>query len=263
VPSLATENFAEWEETMKSACSLLIAIASLLPITMPKSSSEKIVVDSLVAQTSDVTPAVSTVFAVLTKSIESKSATVGQELSLKTITDIVVKGELVVAKGSTLLGRVKEVVIKTKEAPQSVLAVIIEKAVANNGSEVPLQAIIAAVAAPQNNSLDSDPTYGMMHSNEPKMAGSAGSASRTGGLSASSKAGSNAAVATAELKGSMDHGLLLDADSQGAVGYEGLSISWQLTTPPPVTVFAIKGKNVKLDAGTQVLLRMATPRISR
>jgi len=248
---------------MKRASSLLIAIASLLPVTTIMSSQEDIVVHSLVAQTSEVNPSVSTVFAVLTKSIESRSATVGQALSLKTITDIVVKGEVVVPKGSNLLARVKEVVIKGKDAPQSVLSVIIEKAVANNGLEVPLQAIIAAVAAPQNNSLDSDPTYGMMHSNEPKMAGSAGGASRTGALSASSKAGSNAAIATAELKGSMDHGLLLDPDSQGAVGYEGLSISWQLTTPPPVTVFAIKGKNVKLDAGTQVLLRMATPRISR
>jgi len=241
---------------MGRATCFLIALASLLPVNIVKTTRAPAV------QTGD-TPSVSTVFAVLTKSIESKSATVGQELSLKTISDIVVKGELVIPKGSDLLGHIKEVAVKNKDASQSLLSVIIEKAVVTNGAEVPLQAIIAAVAAPQDNSLDADPTYGMMHSNEPRMSGSAAGASRSGGLSASSKASSNAAVATAEFKGRMDHGLLLDADSQGAIGYDGLSISWQLTTPPPITVFASKSKNVKLAAGTQMLLRMASPRITR
>src|SRR2546426_6599318 len=62
----------------------------------------------------------------------------------------------------------------------------------------------------------------MMHSNEPKMVGSRASTTASSGeLSASSKASSNAAVATANLKGSMD-ALRLDENSQGALGYEGV-----------------------------------------
>jgi hypothetical protein len=84
----------------------------------------------------------------------------------------------------------------------------------------------------------------------------------SGDLAASSKASSNAAVATAELKGRMET-MLLTEDSLGAVGYEGVSISWHLSIPPPLTVFSTKAKNIKLEAGTQMLLRMASPRLPK
>ena len=220
---------------------------------------------SVMAQTGNATPPVSTVFAVLTKSVESKSATAGQELILRTISDVVVDGEVIIPRGAQLLGHVSGVSIKGQGVPQSVLSVVIDKVARKDGTEMPVQAIIAAVAAPpQNNSLSSDPTYGMMHSMEPKMIGaSPGNATRTGGLSPGSKAGSTAPVATADIKGRMDEPPLLRESSQGAVGYEGLSLSWQLATPPPITVFAARAKNVKLLAGTQMLLRMARPRVAR
>jgi hypothetical protein len=215
---------------------------------------------SLVAQTNQ--SQVSAAFAVLTKSVESKSATINEELNLRTISDVVVSGEVVIPRGSKVVGHVAETITKGKDEPQSVLAIVVDKAVTVRGVEIPLQAIIAAVAAPPNNSLSADPTYGMMHSNEPKMVGNGpGSAASSGSLSSSSKASSTAAVATAEIKGKMDERSQLDENSQGVVGYEGLSLSWHLMTPPPVSVFACKGKNVKLEAGTQILLRMTTPRL--
>jgi hypothetical protein len=215
---------------------------------------------SLTAQTGEQNR-VSTVVAVLTKSLESKSATAGQELTLRTISDVVTNGAVVIPRGSKLVGHVSEVATKGKDEPQSVLAIVIDKAVVSGRVEIPLQAIIAAVAAPQSGSLSSDPTYAMMRSNEPKMVSARPSgAAASGELSASSKASSTAAVATANLKGSMDERSVLNEDSRGAIGYEGLSISWHLMVPPPVTVFASKGKSVKLEAGTQMLLRMAPPR---
>jgi hypothetical protein len=217
---------------------------------------------SVMAQTGD-QPRVTTVFAVLTKSLESKSATANQEVILQSISDVIVDGKVIIPKGSKLVGHVSEVATRGKDEPQSVLAIIIDKAVTTEGVEILLQAIIAAVARPKS-ALSSDPTYGMMHSNEPKMIGSgASSAASTGGLSASSKVSSTAAVATANLKGGMDESSLLNENSQGAEGYEGLSLSWRLMAPPPVTVFASKGKNVKLEAGTQMLLRMAPPRLAK
>jgi len=218
---------------------------------------------SLMAQTGD-RRQVSRVFATLTKSLESKSATVGQELALKTIGDVVVNGEVVIPTGSRLLGHVTRAVTRGKEEPQSVLEIVMDKAVIKGGEEIPLQAIIVAVAAPRDGSLSSDPTYGMMRSNEPKMVGvRPSSSSSSGELSASSKVASTAAVATAELRGRMDEPPRLNENSQGALGYEGLSISWHLMAPPPLTVFASDGKNVKLEAGTQMLLRMAAPRLAR
>ena len=47
--------------------------------------------------------------------------------------------------------------------------------------------------------------------------------------------------------------------SQGAYGYEEVAISWHLTMPPPLTIFATKAKRLRLESGTQVLLRMFPP----
>ena len=204
---------------------------------------------------------VSTAFAVLSKSLESRSSTIGDEVMLRTISDVLVDGQVVIPKGSKVLAHIAGAVIKGKDEPQSMLAVVIDKAISVDGVETPLQAIIVAIAAPQS-SLASDPTYGMLHSNEPKMIGT-GPRGAASGLSASSKANSNAAVATAELKGRMDESLWLTEDSQGAIGYEGISISWHLSIPPPLTEFRSKAKSVKLEAGTQMLVRMASPRLPR
>jgi hypothetical protein len=218
---------------------------------------------SISAQTRDASPPVSTVFAVLTKSVESKTATVGQELTLRTTSDVSVNGEVIIPRGSQLLGRVTEVITKSRETEPSI-SVVVEKAIKADGSTIPVQAIIAAVAAPQKKSLAADPTFEMMHSNEPKMTGAtSASTSSSGTLSPSSKSSSNAAVATAGVEGAADESPTLNENSQGALGYEGLSLSWRLLTPPPITVFATKGKNLKLEAGTQMLLRMAPPRASK
>jgi hypothetical protein len=61
----------------------------------------------------------------------------------------------------------------------------------------------------------------------------------------------------------MDGGLILTHDSQGAIGISDLTLSWRLNAAPAVTVFSSKGKNIQLNAGTQVLIRMATPQSAR
>ena len=205
---------------------------------------------------------VTSAYAILTTSVDTKSATEGQPLTFRIVADLVVKGIVVIPRDSTVYARISEVHAKSKDQPQSALAIVIEKAKRPDGIEVPLQAIIAAVAAPRDDSLSSDPTYGMLHSNEPKMSGSgAGSASRAGDLSPSSRASATAAVATAGINGPMEAGFVLNESSAGAIGYEGLALSWGLAAPPPFTIFVSKNKSIKLNAGTQLLLRMAPPRL--
>lgn len=206
-------------------------------------------------------PAVSTIFAVVVKRIEIKSASLDQELTLRTISDVVVDGVVVIPSGSRVVGHIVELATKGKESEQSILAIVIDKAVLENGREITLQGIIVAVAAPQDGSLPSDPTYGMMHSNEPKMTGTGPSTARPGELGPSSKVESTATLGTARINGEMRKGLLLNAESQGAIGFPGLSLSWRLTAPPAVTVFSSNRKEIKLDTGTQVLLRIARPEI--
>ena len=205
---------------------------------------------------------VTSAYAILTTSVDTKSATKGQQLTFRIVADLIVKGVAVIPRDSTVYARISDVQVKSKDQPQSALAIVIEKAKRPDGIEVPLQAIIAAVAAPKENLRSSDPTNGMLLSNEPRMSGSgAGNTSRTGDLTASSKASSTAAVATAGIKGPIEEGFLLNESSAGAIGYEGLTLSWGLATPPPFTIFVSKSKNIKLKAGTQVLFRMSPPRL--
>jgi hypothetical protein len=208
-------------------------------------------------------PAVSSIFAIVEKRIETKNATLNQEVTLRTIIDVVVDGTVVIPSGSRVVGHLVEVATKGKGSEQSILAIVIDKAILESGKEVTLQGIIAAVAARPDSSLSSDPTYGMMHSNEPKMVGTGptAAASRSGELSPSGKAESTATLGAARINGEMRKGLLLNTESQGAIGFSGLSLSWRLTAPPAVTVFSSNRKEIKLGAGTQVLLRIARPEV--
>jgi hypothetical protein len=215
----------------------------------------------LCGQMNDRSPQVTTVITVLTGSLDTKSAVAGQEFWLRTTSDIVVNGEMILPKGSKVLGHIAEAVAAAKGHPKSELWLIIDKAVNKAGVEISLQAIVAAIAAPNKDSLASDPTYGMLHSVEPTMRGtSARGTASTGTLAASSKADSNAAVATATLK-PMPREPMLQEDSQGAIGYEGLSIHWNFLVPPPITILISDKKNLKLASGTEMLLRMAPPRL--
>lgn len=218
---------------------------------------------SFIAQTSKVDPEVSTVIAILTKSIEARTNNAGDEITLRTINDLRVGGQIMIPRGSKLIGQLVEVASKSKDHPETTLAFTIESAKFKEEPEIRLQAIVAALAAPRRDSLATDPTFGMMHSNEPKMVGGANSTASSGSLSPSSKSSSNAAVATANLQGKLDQPTVLEPDSQGAVDIEGLTVAWRLMTPPPVTVISTKAKNLKLELGTQMLLRMAPPRPAR
>ena len=207
--------------------------------------------------------AVSTIFAIVVKRIDTKTASLDQEITLRTISDVVVDGVAVIPSGSRVVGHIVELATKGKGSEQSILAIVIDKAVLESGKEIKLQGIIAAVAAPPDSSLSSDPTYGMMHSNEPKMVGTGPSAAaaRPGELSPSGKVESTATLGAARINGEMRKGWLLNTESQGAIGFSGLSLSWRLTTPPAVTVFSSNRKEFKLEGGTQVLLRIARPEV--
>jgi hypothetical protein len=165
---------------------------------------------------------VSKVFAVLSTSIDTKTAARGDEVSLSTMNDLLVGGKVVIPKGSKLIGRVSSVSVRGKNAAKSALAIVIEKAIVQD-KEIPLQAIVAAIAAPATSNA------------------------------------SKAANAETQPEKPHDEVFLLKEDSAGAIGYQGVSLAWNLTIPPASTIFAVDAKSLKLVSGTQMLLRMIPP----
>src|SRR5882724_6814787 len=76
---------------------------------------------------SDNSPPVSKVFALLNKTVESKSAAVGDKLVLQTISDVLVDGQMTIPQGSKILAHIAGAITKGKAEPQSILAITVDK----------------------------------------------------------------------------------------------------------------------------------------
>ena len=175
---------------------------------------------------------VAKVFATLETSIDTLTSARDDRFTLVTINDVGIGGKVVIPKGSKIVGHVAGVTSKGKDASKSVLGLLIDKAVTDTG-EVPLQAIIVAVAAPKTT--------------EPQSSASAAA-------NVSDRAKTNAPVQAGDVT------RLLAENDQGAIGFEDVTISWHLSIPPPLTILATRGKRLRIEAGSQMLLRMMPPK---
>ncbi|HEY6971986.1 MAG TPA: hypothetical protein VJA94_22435 [Candidatus Angelobacter sp.] len=185
-------------------------------------------------------------FCALDQTLDFKTAKAGDKIALHLTRDLVVNGKTLMPRGSVLSATV------TDAKNGNAVSILLDKATPKPGQDVPLMGIIAAVASPPG-TLPDDPLYAMNASSEPTQ--------RTGNLPITSVASSGAAVQTAQLEGQNRPKSNLQEDSSGAIGIDGLKLNWVLDKPPATTVMTAKKKNFKLPRGTEVLLRMAPPRM--
>jgi hypothetical protein len=176
------------------------------------------------------------VFATLETPVDTLTSARDDGFILVTINDVAVGGKIIIPKGSKIFGHVAGATNKGKGASKSVLGLSIDRAVTANG-EVPLQAIIVALAAPKKSESESSASTNTSVSNQPK---------------------TNAPPRTVINSG--DVSLLLADNDQGAFGFEDVNISWHLSIPPPLTILATRGKRLRIEAGSQMLLRMMPPK---
>ncbi len=192
-------------------------------------------------------PPIALAFVELRHGFDLSKAEVNQQLELELSKPIEDSHRIVVPRGAIIHARVSAVDKSSKHPRVSLVLDDIEL----NGKKIPITGIIAAIAPRAGADLASDAHYGMMASNEP--------ISRDPNRSVSTEA--DAAVSTAtKLNKEGDHGISLAADSSGAIGIDA-KLDWQLATPPPATVIEAKGKHLTLLSRTQMLIRMAPPRV--
>jgi len=185
-------------------------------------------------------------FCALDHTLDFKTVKAGDKIGLHLTRDLVVNGKTLMPRGAAL----SATVVDTKNG--NAVSIVLDKATPKPEQEVPLMGIIAAVAAPPED-LANDPFYGMNHSTE--------ATQRTGNAGITSVATSGAAAQTAKLKGENNPKSNLKEDSSGAIGIDGLTLNWVLDKPPATTVITTKKKNFKLPSGTEILLRMAPPKM--
>lgn len=185
-------------------------------------------------------------FCALDQTMDFKTVKAGDKVALHLTRDLMVNGKAVMPRGTAVSATVADV----KDG--NAVSLVLDKATLKPGQDVPLMGIIAALATPPRDLTD-DPFYSMNRSAEPTQ--------RTGNSGITSTASSGAAVQTAMLKGENGPKSNLQEDSSGVSGIDGLKLDWVLNKAPATTVLTAKKKNFKLAKGTEVLLRMAPPKM--
>lgn len=217
----------------------------------------------------------------LIKPLDAKKNKPGDEVSAKVTQDVKSDGKVVIHKGTRLVGHVTEAQARTKEQANSTLGIAFDKAVLKGGEEVSFNSVIQAVAPPVQATVSTTADENANLGAAPAMSGgprAAGGGGLVGGVNstaggavsgatgtvtgaATGAADTTVSAATRTAGGLGAQGNLTSA-SQGVIGLQGLA----LNTPTAVTgsvqgsaqgsVISSRSRNVKLDSGTQILLRV-------
>ena len=213
-------------------------------------------------------PAGTIIPAELSKSVDAKKAKPGAQVVAKTTHDKLVNGRLVIPRNSKLIGHVTEAKAREKGESGSTLGMAFDKVVMNDGREVPLNATIQAIAAAQNNAaVSNEPMMGQPTGapggaapGRPGSGGVIGGVGHTAGdvagtaTSAAGDVGRTAGSTVGGATGAAGNARL-NTNSQGVIGLSGLSLNTAASANEG-TVISSQNKNVKLDSGTELMLRV-------
>jgi hypothetical protein len=195
----------------------------------------------------------------LTKTIDAKKAKQGDPVDAKTAIDLTRNGQVVVPKGAKLVGHVADAKSKQKGESDSTVTIAFDEMVTKDGQRVPMPATIQAIRAwpQQANSPASAPEPAATTPNTAAgggaMAGGAGRPVSTAPGQPGASEYPNANTATsAPNTGAAEGEAPLTGETQGIIGLPDLSLS----NSPAGSVITSDKKNVKLESGTQLLLKV-------
>jgi hypothetical protein len=228
--------------------------AQLTAQNVSQSQSSAVASKDTTAATNQIAPG-TIIPAELAKTLDAKKAKANDEVVAKTAQDLLAHGQIIIPRGSKVMGHVTEVKARSKTEPQSVIGVLFDRLLLKDGSTMPLQIAVQAIRGPARSASTTD--------NE--MGGSSGLPSTPGrsvpdGMDPMGGARSypNSSDTHPNIPGptpgrdkpanASTGGL--SASTQGVVGITGLA----LTSSAQGSVFSSTSQNVHLDSGTQMLL---------
>jgi hypothetical protein len=205
----------------------------------------------------------------LVHSLDARSAKAGDQVTARLTEDFRANGKVVVQKGSRLVGHVTECRARTKENADSRLGIIFDRAVLKSGEEVSFKGAVQAMAPPMNAALSAagDESSTINASGRsgggPRRSGGGGGllggvTSTVGGVVGGAGDTVGGAVnGTAALAGQLTAEGRLTSVSQGVIGLEGLTLlNSAASGDAQGSVVASTTQNVKLESGTQMLLKV-------
>jgi hypothetical protein len=202
-------------------------------------------------------PAGTTICAVLEKTVDARKAKAGDAIVGKTTMAVLWHGKVVIASGARIVGHVTDVAVHSKSQAKSELGITFDRVVLKGGGEVPLQTVVQAIGygglprpGEQQEDTIANPTYS---------AGAAAAAMSGGAANRRSNPEAprieTSGTPTPEAPESAAANPALDAGSKGVVGIDGLTLT-EGSTAARASVIEAKNKNVKLERGTQLILRI-------
>jgi len=212
----------------------------------------------------------------LEKPVDARKCKPGDQVVAKTTENIRQNGEVVIPKGSRIVGHVTQVQARSKQQAQSQVGIAFDHAVLKDGHEVPMNASIQALAASQqaasadvmgDSMADGTVAGGAVMGSGRAAAGAGGSlvggATRAVGTTsgtlvntAAHTTGSLGSAINGSTGAALDASGRLTSTSHGVVGLNGLSLAGAAENSTQASVISSTTGNVHLDSGTQMLLRV-------
>jgi hypothetical protein len=203
----------------------------------------------------------SLIYAELSKSIDSKKAKVGDPVVAKVTQAVLSHGKIAIPKNAKIVGHLTAAKARTKDQPQAQLGIAFDRAELKDGSQIPLmsttiQALASAYATDQTApNLATGGAGGADASGMPNSHSGANMGGMTSPMGGS-RYPTNTSPGGADTTPAAGSGMPasenpLNANSHGVTGMPGV----RLESQPQGGVVSVEGKNLKLDSGTQMVLR--------
>jgi hypothetical protein len=164
----------------------------------------------------------------LSKQLDAKKLKAGDKIEAKIAVDLLSEGQVLIPKDSKILGHISDVKARSKDSKDSMIGIVFDTLSTKDGGELAIQSVIQAIGRP----IEQD-------SNGSSMAG--GPIGSSGASLPSGPGG-----------GPTSSGSRLNSASEGVVGMKDLSLS----TSGQASVISSSKENVKLEGGTQMILRI-------
>lgn len=212
---------------------------------------------ALQAQTSDSTalPAGATIRITLQRPLDSKKSKTGDQVIAKSAESIKANGHDVLPRGAKIIGHITGVEAHTKEKPQAYLGIVFDRAILKNGQEVPLRVAIQAVAPGPGNE---DTNMSLTPATAAGSAGGFGPVTGpiTAGSTSDPNAGTPGRIASPEspTADNLTSRGELTPSCRGALRMEGVGLVPE--DPNLGSVIVSRNRNIQLDIGTQMMLRV-------
>jgi len=193
----------------------------------------------------------------LAKSVDARKAKTGDKIEAKLTMDVLSHGEMVIPRGTKIIGHVTDARARTKQVPESRVEIAFDCLVLKNGREIPLKATIQAVGAPMQTSapaisdLAGLDTAGSRSPPGPNEMRSILQTATPGSLRSANSAGG----AEEPTDSGGPHGNLAPLPGptrRGVVGMKGIALS----NTAQGSAISSTSENVHLSSGTQLVLRV-------